>query len=167
MRLKGVSIMEINFRVAGRIDKPVEQVFEAVADPDQLSNYFTTGGAKGRMETGKTVMWDFHDFPGAFPVEVIEVVPNEKIVLEWGAHEMDSGKIGAKEVETDYRTTVTMLFKAIDNGRTLVEIVEEGWHETAGALRGSYANCEGWTGMLLALKAWLEHGINLRQGLYK
>lgn len=159
--------MDINFRVAGRIDKPVEQVFEAVADPDQLSNYFTTGGAKGRMETGKTVMWDFHDFPGAFPVEVIEVVPNEKIVLEWGAHEMESGKIGAKGVETDYKTAVTMLFKPTDDGRTLVEIVEEGWHETPGALRGSYANCEGWTGMLLALKAWLEHGVNLRQGLYK
>ena len=70
--------MEINFRVSGRIAKPVEEVFEAVADPAQLSQYFTTGGAKGRLETGATVMWDFHDFPGAFPVEVIEVVPNEK-----------------------------------------------------------------------------------------
>ena len=36
-----------------------------------------------------------------------------------------------------------------------------------GALRGSYANTEGWTGMLLALKVWVEHGINLREGLYK
>ena len=68
--------MEINFRVSGRIAKPVEEVFEAVADPAQLSQYFTTGGAKGRLETGATVVWDFHDFPGAFPVEVIEVVPN-------------------------------------------------------------------------------------------
>lgn len=159
--------MEINFRVAGRIDRAVEDVFEAVADPAQLSQYFTTGGAKGRMESGKTVMWDFHDFPGAFPVEVVEVVPNEKIVLEWGAHETASGEIGAKGAETDYRTTVTMLFKSLDDGRTLLEIVEEGWRETPGALRGSYANCEGWTGMLLALKAWLEHGINLREGLYK
>ena len=65
--------MEINFRVSGRIAMPVEEVFEAVADPAQLSQYFTTGGAKGRLETGATVMWDFHDFPGAFPVEVIEV----------------------------------------------------------------------------------------------
>ena len=64
--------MEINFRVSGRIAMPVEEVFEAVADPAQLSQYFTTGGAKGRLETGATVMWDFHDFPGAFPVEVID-----------------------------------------------------------------------------------------------
>ena len=86
---------------------------------------------------------------------------------EWGANEAASGEIGAKGTETDYRTTVTMLFKPTDDGRTLVEIVEEGWSDTPGALRGSYNNCEGWTGMLLALKAWLEHGVNLREGLYK
>jgi len=25
---------------------------------------------------------------------------------------------------------------------------------------------EGWTGMLAALKVWMEHGINLREGFY-
>ena len=159
--------MDLKFRVAARIARPVHEVFEAVADPAQLSHYFTTGGAEGRLETGATVTWDFHDFPGAFPVEVVEVVPDERIVLEWGAHEAESGEIGAKGIKTDYTTTVTMLFKPLDDGRTLVEIVEEGWHDSPGALRGSYANSEGWTGMLLALKAWLEHGINLREGLYK
>ena len=159
--------MEINFRVSGRIAKPVAEVFEAVADPGQLSAYFTTGGAQGRLETGKTVVWDFHDFPGAFPVEVVEVVPNQKIVLEWGAWEANGGEIDAKMAEADYRTTVTMLFKPTDDGRTLVEIVEEGWRETPGALRGSFQNCEGWTGMLCAMKVWLEHGINLREGFYK
>ena len=159
--------MEINFRVSGRIAKPVEEVFEAVADPAKLSNYFTTGGAQGRMETGKTVMWDFADFPGKFPVDIIEVVPNEKIVLQWGASEAESAEIGSRMKAGDYKTTVTMLFTPTDDGRTLVQIVEEGWHDTPGALRGSYQNCEGWTGMLLALKGWLEHGINMREGLYK
>ena len=159
--------MELKFRVAARIAKPVHEVFEAVADPEQLSHYFTTGGAKGRLESGATVMWDFADFPGAFPVKVVEVVPDERIVIEWGAHEAESGEIGAKGIKTDYSTTVTLLFKPLDDGRTLVEIVEEGWRDTPGALRGSYANSEGWTGMLLALKVWIEHGINLREGLYK
>ena len=159
--------MDLKFRVSGRIAKPVHEVFEAVADPEQLSRYFTTGGAKGRLESGATVMWDFADFPGAFPVKVVEVVPNERIVLEWGAHEAESGEIGAKGIKTDYSTTVTFLFKSLDDGRTLLEIVEEGWQDTPGALRGSYGNTEGWTGMLLALKVWIEHGINLREGLYK
>ena len=65
--------MDLKFRVAARISKPVHEVFEAVADPKQLSEYFTTGGASARLETGATVSWDFHDFPGAFPVEVVEV----------------------------------------------------------------------------------------------
>lgn len=159
--------MEINFRISGRIDKPVHDVFEAVANPDTLSRYFTTGGAQGRIETGATVMWEFQEHPGAIPVEVVEVVPDEKIVLEWGAAERASGEIGAKGAQSDYKTTVTMLFKPAEDGRTLVEIVEEGWRDTPGALRGSYGNCEGWTGMLCALKAWLEHGINLREGFYQ
>ena len=61
--------MHLKFRVFAHISKPVHEVFEAVADPAQLSHYFTTGGAKGRLETGATVTWDFHDFPGAFPVK--------------------------------------------------------------------------------------------------
>jgi hypothetical protein len=56
--------MELKFRVAARIAKPVHEVFEAVADPAKLSNYFTTGGAEGRLETGATVTWDFARFPG-------------------------------------------------------------------------------------------------------
>ena len=152
--------MALKFRVAARIARPVAEVFEAVADPAKLSGYFTTGGAQGRLETGATVTWDFHDFPGAFPVHVIEVVPNERIVLKWGATEGEAPDAG-------YETTVTMSFKALDDGRTLVEIAEEGWRETPGALAASYGNCQGWSQMLCALKVWLEHGINLRAGMYK
>ena len=161
--------MELKFRVAARIARPVHEVFEAVADPGQLSHYFTTGGAKGRLETGATVSWDFHDFPGAFPVEVVEVVDDEKIILKWDASEGEPPNVdGAESKAAPYKTTVTMSFKPIDGGqRTLVEIKEEGWRENQGALAASYGNCEGWSQMLCALKAWLEHGINLREGLYK
>ncbi|WP_196257987.1 SRPBCC family protein [Pelagibacterium limicola] len=153
--------MEFKFTVSGRLSKPVHEVFEAVADPQKLSGYFTTGGAKGRLETGAVVTWDFHDFPGAFPVNVVEVVPDEKIVLTWGAAPEDD--------ETgNYDTTVTMTFEPIDdNTRTLMTITEEGWKQTATALKSSYGNCEGWTGMLCAMKVYLEHGINLREGFYK
>lgn len=77
--------MDLRFRVSGRIARPVHDVFEAIVDPDQLSRYFTTGGAKGRLEAGATVTWDFADFPGAFPAEVAEVVADERIVLRWDA----------------------------------------------------------------------------------
>ena len=160
--------MELKFRVFAYISKPVHEVFEAVADPATLSHYFTTGGAEGRLETGATVTWDFHDYPGAFPVHVVEVVPNERIVLRWEAGEGEAPNVEGGEMENaGYETTVTMSFKALDDGRTLVEIAEEGWRFNEGALQASYGNCQGWSQMLCALKAWLEHGINLREGMYK
>ena len=146
--------MPYEFTVGGRIAKPVAEVFEAVADPKKLSGYFTTGGAQGRLETGATVTWDFHDFPGAFPVEVVEVVANEKIVLRWGAPTGDT-------------TTVTMTFADTGEGRTLVRIHETGWSDTPAGEKAAFGNCEGWTGMLCAMKVFVEHGINLRQGFYK
>lgn len=160
--------MELKFRVAARISKPLHEVFEAVADPKQLSEYFTTGGAQGRLETGATVTWDFHDFPGAFPVHVVEVVPDERIVLRWQASEGEAPNVeGGEMADAGYETTVTINFKALDDGRTLVEIAEEGWRFNQGALGASYGNCQGWSQMLCALKVWLEHGINLREGMYK
>ena len=160
--------MDLKFRVAARIARPVQEVFEAVADPDKLSNYFTTGGAKGRLETGSTVTWDFADFPGAFPVEVIEVEPDRKIVLEWKANEGEPPNVeGGEMTESNYNTTVTMTFTPLDGDtRTMVEIEEHGWRETEGALKASYGNCQGWAQMLAALKAWVEYGINLREGMY-
>ncbi len=147
--------MSHEFTVSGRIAKPVAEVFEAVADPKKLSGYFTTGGAQGRLETGATVTWDFHDFPGAFPVEVVEVVQNAKIVLRWKAQ------------DGDYKTTITVTFDGLDDGRTLVKIHEAGWRDTPEGEKAAFGNCQGWTGMLCALKVFVEHGINLREGFYK
>ncbi len=159
--------MDLKFKVSAHIGKPVGEVFEAVADPDKLSRYFTTGGAQGRLETGATVTWDFHDFPGAFPVEVVEAVPNERIVLRWEANESGPPEGGEGVASAGYKTKVTMTFTSLEDGRTLVEIAEEGWRETPGGLKASYGNCMGWSQMLCALKAWIEHGINLREGMYK
>ena len=158
--------MDLTFRVTARIARPVAEVFEAVVNPAELSRYFTTGGAKGRIETGATVYWDFADFPGAFPVWVKEVVPQQKIVFEWAASEGQPDD-GAPVATVGYNTTVTMTFEPLDDGRTLVAIEEHGWKETPASLKASYGNCQGWSQMQCAMKAWLEHGLNLREGMYK
>lgn len=155
--------MELRFTVGGRISRPVAEVFEAVVNPDHLSRFFTTGGAKGRIEPGAVVSWDFHDFPGAFPVEVVEVEPGRRIVLRWDA----AGEAAPPDAAGARRTTVTMTFEPLGPDRTLVRITEHGWSQTPEGLAASYGNCEGWTGMLCAMKAWLEHGLNLRDGLYR
>ena len=151
--------MELKFTVSGRVARPGAEVFEAIVDPEQLSRYFTTGGARGRIETGATVHWDFHDFPGAFPVEVVEVEKDRRIVLRWEAE--------AGTAADGSFTTVTMTFEPTGDGRTLVTIAEQGWRDTEAGLRASYGNCQGWMQMLCALKAHVEYGINLREGMFK
>jgi uncharacterized protein YndB with AHSA1/START domain len=160
---RGERKMDLKFKVSGRIAKPVAEVFEAVVEPKSLSHYFTTGGAKGRLEKGATVTWDFHDFPGAFPVKVVDLVKDKRIVLNWAS--ADDSPEG--ESLRGHDTTVTMEFEQLDDGRTLVSISEEGWRETPKGLAASYGNCEGWAGMLAALRMWLEHGIHFREGYYK
>lgn len=149
----------LTFTVSGRISRPCAEVYEAVADPRQLSQYFTTGGAKGRLEPGADVSWDFHDFPGAFPVTVIEAQPPRRLVIEWEG-EATAGENG--------RTRVTFEFEPIDDDtRTLVTITESSWQATQAGAKSAFGNCEGWTGMLAAMKAWIEHGIKLREGFYR
>jgi uncharacterized protein YndB with AHSA1/START domain len=154
-------VVDLRFKIAGRISRPVHEVFEAVVDPDELSRYFTTGGAKGRLVT-----WDFADFPGAFPVEVVEVEQDRRIVLRWEAADGAQSTTDEPVADASYSTTVTMEFEPLDGDRTLVTIAEEGWRPTPEGQRASYGNCEGWTNMLCCLKAWLEHGINLRAGFF-
>jgi uncharacterized protein YndB with AHSA1/START domain len=85
-------------------------------------------------------------------------VPEERIVFEWPANDPDGPA---------NPTTVTITFTPTDDGRTKVEIAEDGWQETEAGLTASYGNCMGWSQMLAALKVWLEHGITLREGMYK
>ncbi|PVU82025.1 ATPase [Cellulomonas sp. WB94] len=151
-------LSELSFTVSGRIARPVAEVYEAVADPEQLSRYFTTGGAQGRLEPGTAVTWDFQDFPGAFPVTVVEAEAPRRIALRWA---------GQATADPAGQTSVTFAFEPVDPGaRTLVTISESSWQATTTGAENAFRNCEGWTGMLAALKVWLEHGITLREGFY-
>ncbi|SOD62819.1 Uncharacterized conserved protein YndB, AHSA1/START domain [Streptomyces zhaozhouensis] len=159
MTSQASALTELSFTVSGRIARPRADVYEAVADPAQLSRYFTTGGARGRLAPGAEVTWDFADFPGAFPVTVLEADPPRRLVIAWDA-EADTTEHGT--------TRVVFEFTPLDSGaRTLVTITETSWRLTPEGARSAFGNCEGWTGMLAALKAWTEHGINLREGFYR
>ena len=148
--------MTLRFQVHAKISKPRSEVFDAVYNPDRLSKYFTTGGSSGPLTQGSKVIWKFAGYPEDVPLFVKKVVPGELIVYEWAA----------ADSPPDRSTTVEMVFESIDSGRTVVKITESGWRETQKGLDSSYMNCEGWTNMLCCLKAWLEYGINLREGFY-
>ena len=149
--------MELKFEVLIKIQKPVAEVYDAVYSPEKLSSYFTNGGASAPLEGGTTVQWAFDDTPGQakfeFPVEVVESIPNKKIVFRWQ---------GNKEK----MNTVEINFEETGDNDTTVKISESGWDSTEEGLKMSYGNCMGWSQMLSALKAWTEYGINLRKGAY-
>ncbi|MCK2201493.1 SRPBCC domain-containing protein [Corynebacterium callunae] len=112
---------EFSTSTFGFITRPPADVYEAIADPEQLSRYFTTGGARGRLISGDTVTWDFADFPGAFPVQVVQATEAEKIELLWGE-------------EGDLHT-VTFEFAPIDEKTrtklTITESLAGIWHQPA------------------------------------
>ena len=149
--------MELKVQVQMKIQKPVEEVFQAVYDPKKLSGYFTNGGASAPLEGGTTVEWAFDDTPGQpkfeFPVEVVESVPNRKIEFKW---EGMKGKMNPVKME----------FEKTGENETLVKISETGWESNQEGLDLSYQNCMGWAQMLSALKAFTEYGIDLRKGAY-
>jgi uncharacterized protein YndB with AHSA1/START domain len=111
--------MAFRFEVYGKIARPVAEVFNAVTDPKELSSYFTTGGASGQLREGATVTWNFADFPGAFPVKVTRVVPNERIELTWEA------------AEKGYDTEVVMTFEAVS------AVSRSGWSTASTCARDS------------------------------
>jgi uncharacterized protein YndB with AHSA1/START domain len=147
--------MNLRFTVQAKIKKPIEEVFDAIYNPKKLSKYFTTGGASGPLEEATEVMWDFHDYPGSFPVYVIQTIKNQKIVFEWSS-----------AVETN-RLRVEIAFESLGEDSTMIKISESGWtNEEQTSLDESYSNCQGWTQMLCSLKTYLEYDKNLREFYY-
>jgi uncharacterized protein YndB with AHSA1/START domain len=140
--------MEFKFQIQTKILKPVQEVFDAVANPEKLSGYFTKSATP--MREGEKAIWSFYEVPEEFPVQIRQIVPNQLIVFEWDSH-------GAM-------TRVEMRFEPIDAKTTMLKISESGWPETQKGLNSSYDNCQGWTHMSLCLKAYVEYGINLREG---
>lgn len=162
--------MDLRFTVQTKIQKPVKEVFDAVHDPKKLSRYFTSGGADGPLDEGKTVLWKFNDVGDKVveaPLRVQKVVQNKLIRFSWEASEGEyDSKTGTIPESGDYDTIVEMSFEPLTANETLVKIVEGKWRPTERGLQGSYGNCQGWTHMGLCLKAYLEHGINLRKGSF-
>lgn len=150
-----ISEKDLDFTVWAIMDVSPEKAFEAVADPDQISQYFVMGGAKGRMERGASVTWEFADFPGPFDVQVVEAESPKRLAFDW-PHVSGKGM-----------NRVTFTFEEIESDRCKVSITEGGWSADAEGVQQGYGNCMGWSQMLAAMKAWVDYGIKIRPGMYR
>jgi uncharacterized protein YndB with AHSA1/START domain len=131
-------------KTAMLIRRPVAEVFEAFVDPDVTAKFWFTRGS-GRLEAGKQVRWEWGMYDISVPVTVKELVPKERIVIEW------PGQKGP--------TTVEWTFAALEDG-TFVSITNHGFSGNGDEVASEAADSgQGFTWMLAGLKAWLEHGI--------
>lgn len=128
-----------------RIRKPVAEVFEAFVDPSITKNFWFTKSS-GKLEPGKTVIWEWEMYNVSTQVTVKEIQQNKKIVIDWD----------------EPTTTVDFDFKSLSDGSTYIFIKHYGFTQTGDELIAAIRDSTGgFTTVVDGLKAWLEYKINL------
>jgi len=129
------------------IRKPVEQVFNAFIDPEITTNFWFTKST-GRLDENDEVIWTWEMYDHTVPVFVESIIPDEKIRVQWGNY--------------DERTTVEWTFIPLDEFRTFVNVINEGFKGTPDELLAQVRDSTGgFTLVLAGLKAYMEHDIQL------
>ena len=134
-----------------QILRPLHEVFEAIADPGKMSNYFISHST-GRLESGRSLVWRFPEFDMDVPVEVAKVITDSLISYEWD----NDGR----------KTQVEMHLIAVKDNATIVEVTEKSMDNDEAGIKWLKQNTEGWANFLCCLKAWLEYSVNLRKGAF-
>lgn len=136
------------------IRKPAGEVFEAMVNPDITSEFWFTRGS-GRVEAGKTIEWEWGQFGVKDTVDIVEVIPDRFISLNWQPGELT--------------TTVEIHFEPISDTSTFVRIIEKGfWNSSPSEddalddkINLMLGQTGGWTLVLASMKAWLEQKLDL------
>ncbi len=130
------------------IRKPVAEVFEAFVDPAITTRFWFTRSS-GKLELGAHVRWDWEMYGVSAHVDVKELIPNERILIEWGATD-------------EVPTTAEWAFAPRADGTTFVTITSSGFTGTESEKVAAAIDSMGGFSLVLAgLKALLEHGIEL------
>lgn len=130
------------------IRKPVKEVFEAFINPDITTKFWYTHST-GRLEEGATIEWKWDMYNLVVPVTVVEIVENQKILIEWG--------------EGIQKSTVLWEFHSVNNNLTFLTIKNYDFQWSNDELLNQIKDStKGFTFVLSGLKAWLEHKIQLR-----
>jgi uncharacterized protein YndB with AHSA1/START domain len=129
------------------IRKPAAEVFEAFVDPDITTKFWFTKSS-GRLEVGKQIRWEWEMYNASTDVNIKAIEPNKRILAEWMAFEKP--------------TTIEWIFTALPDNTTFVSITNSGFQGTEEEIaQQAIGSTEGFSFVLAALKALLEHNINL------
>ena len=128
------------------VRRPPAEVFEAFADPAITTRFWFTKSS-GRLVPGATVRWEWEMYGASTDVSVGDVEENRRIVFEWGGEDV---------------STVELRFTPRGAGATYVQVTETGFGGDGDQLAArAAASTGGFTVVLCALKALLEHGVVL------
>jgi len=141
--------MKLETNATIQIQKPIEEVFEGIVNPEKMTKYFISESS-GRLESGKEVIWKFPEFEDKFPVKEIKIENNSSISFVW-----------------DPETVVKITLEKLPDDSTIVRVNENGKELNEANLKWVLENTEGWANFLACLKAYLEYGINLRKGAFE
>lgn len=124
------------------IRRPVQEVFEAVVDPSITTKFWFTKSS-GQLEAGKRVRWEWKMYGVSADIDVKIVEVNKRIVIEWP-------------------TRVEWIFTPYGDNATYVHITNSEFEgESDDIVREAIDSMGGFTMVLCALKALLEHNIIL------
>ena len=142
---------QLEIKAAIQILKPISEVFEGIIDPANMTNYFISESS-GKIEQGKQLTWRFPEFDMDIPVSVGTVEKDKYVSFSW---DNEGNKL-----------LVEINLASYKNNSTVVTITEKGMNNDEAGINWLKGNTEGWANFLACLKAYLEHGINLRKGAF-
>lgn len=134
----------IHFTVGIVIKSDLETVWDNVTKGDTVKKYFTTD-ARRDLDKGGEVLWVWGE--EAALINVLEVHPGEKIILEWNGSNVE------------YTIRTEFIFED-NNGKVRLKIKETGWEGNDLGIKSAFANCSGWTEFLNALKVFTEYKVS-------
>lgn len=140
--------MKLDSNAVIQIQKPINEVFEGIVNPDNMTKYFISE-SNGRLETGKELIWKFPEFEERFPIKEIKTEENQFVSFVW-----------------DPETVVTITLQELPDKSTLVRVRETGKEFNEINVKWAMENSGGWANFLACLKAYLEYGIQLRKGAF-
>lgn len=127
------------------IRKPVADVFNAFIDP-QITTQFWFSASTGKLEQGKTVVWNWEKYQVKTQVKVLSIIENKQIQMVWG----------------EPKSTVDFIFEQLNETQTYLKIRNYDIQlQGAELIKFIIDATGGFTTVIDNLKALLEHNIRL------
>lgn len=122
-------------------------VFDAFVDAEKMSLFWFTRRDDGLQE-GKTTSWFVGDAKDAYAIEVnvVEIVESKTIRINWG--------------DGEHVTQVLWSIRGTNDGHSILTIEETGFKGTEEQIIAkALDSTSGFNQVIIALKAYLEHGV--------